>query len=47
MHGSLMDVEWILTFYNNCIFPYYGKCLAISCVDSGKIHAIELGISIV
>ena len=25
LHGSLLDVEWILIFYDNCIFPYDGN----------------------
>ena len=28
LYGLVLEVERILIFHNNCVFPYYGKCLA-------------------
>ena len=42
----LLRVECISTFGNNCIFPYYRKCLA-NHMDAGKFHTIEIGKSVI
>ena len=41
--GPLLGTAWIFIFQNNCIFPYYGKCLTNTMEITKTIYTIEFG----